>query len=316
LEEFFLFFYRSALLNLPTTIGYNGWFPGVEANLDIQYLMSIGAQIPTYFWSVKDPSNPNDNPFLKWLLEVDVTDPAPWLFSVIYGEDEVDLGPTYARRISLEFAKQAIRGISVLFASGDSGVGGPGTNCNAFVPDFPATSPYVTSVGGTALETSVEVAAGLSGGGFSNFFKRPNWQNTAVNTYLSTMKSQLPAQNLWNNTGRAYPDISALSENYVIVDNLLPIYVAGTSCSTPVVSGTFALLNDLRFQAGKRSLGYLNPLLYKLAATSPQVFSDIVIGSNPGCNTLGFPATKGWDPVTGVGAPIYSKLASVVLQLP
>lgn len=35
-------------------------------------------------------------------------------------------------------------------------------------------------------------------------------------------------------------------------------------------------------------------------------------GSNPGCGTNGFPAAKGWDPVTGLGSPDYEKLAKVV----
>lgn len=33
----------------------------------------------------------------------------------------------------------------------------------------------------------------------------------------------------------------------------------------------------------------------------PEAFTDITIGSNPGCDSPGFPAAKGWDPVTGLG---------------
>ncbi len=58
--------------------------------------------------------------------------------------------------------------------------------------------------------------------------------------------------------------------------------------------------------------GFLNPLIY----AHPEVFTDIVEGSNPGCNTDGFPAAPGWDPVTGFGSPNYPKLAALVQQLP
>jgi tripeptidyl-peptidase-1 len=45
-------------------------------------------------------------------------------------------------------------------------------------------------------------------------------------------------------------------------------------------------------------------------------FNDITSGSNPGCNTNGFPATKGWDPVTGFGSPDYGKLSGMLKSLP
>ena len=68
-------------------------------------------------------------------------------------------------------------------------------------------------------------------------------------------------------------------------------------------------------QAGKSSLGYLNQLIYKTAG--PQgAFNDVTEGSNPGCGTEGFPAAKGWDPVTGWGTPDFGKLREIVLALP
>ena len=60
--------------------------------------------------------------------------------------------------MNTEFKKQGVRGISILFASGDSGVGGyPDGTCSKFVPSFPAGSPYVTAVGGTDLAGWFEV---------------------------------------------------------------------------------------------------------------------------------------------------------------
>lgn len=39
-------------------------------------------------------------------------------------------------------------------------------------------------------------------------------------------------------------------------------------------------------------------------------------GSNPGCGTQGFYAAPGWDPVTGLGSPVFPKLLALALSLP
>jgi tripeptidyl-peptidase I len=59
----------------------------------------------------------------------------------------------------------------------------------------------------------------------------------------------------------------------------------GTSASSPSFAGFVALLNDARIAAGKRSLGFLNPLIYAL---NGQGFNDITAGNAPGCGTPGF----------------------------
>ena len=43
---------------------------------------------------------------------------------------------------------------------------------------------------------------------------------------------------------------------------------------------------------------------------------QITAGNNPGCGTDGFSAVQGWDPVTGLGTPIYEKLLNVFMALP
>merc|ERR1712100_816341 len=88
----------------------------------------------------------------------------------------------------------------------------------------------------------------------------------------------------------------------------------GTSCASPTAAGIVGLLNDVRLQNGKPTLGFLNPLIYENAAA----FNDIISGSSSGCGLFskGWPATKGWDAVTGLGTPNYEKLAKVVTALP
>ncbi len=95
-----------------------------------------------------------------------------------------------------------------------SGDGGPvdgcmtndGKNTTRFMPQFPASCPWVTSVGGTA-GVQPETAVVLSGGGFSDRFPRPAWQDKAVNTYLSKIGDHF--KGLYNPAGRGIPDVSA-----------------------------------------------------------------------------------------------------------
>lgn len=101
----------------------------------------------------------------------------------------------------------------------------------------------------------------------------------------------MPPPNLYNSSGRGFPDVSAQGTSYpVVVGGSVDGSVDGTSCSTPTFSAIVSLLNDIRFAAGKPPLGFLNNLFYQ----NPQMFTDITTGSNPGCNTNGFTASQGW----------------------
>lgn len=81
---------------------------------------------------------------------------------------------------------------------------------------------------------------------------------------------------------------------------------------TPIVASIIALINNARLDAGKGPVGFINPVIY----ANPHAFNDITTGDNPGCGTNGFNATKGWDPVTGLGTPNYEKLLKVFMALP
>jgi len=104
---------------------------------------------------------------------------------------------------------------------GDQGVWGRTGVGATFNPDFPAGSPYVTAVGGTDFATKSvvgpESAWSCGGGGFSDTFATPSWQTDAVAAYLSAAAASgvLPASSLFNATGRAYPDVSALGTYYI-----------------------------------------------------------------------------------------------------
>jgi len=323
LEEFYKLFFAKGAGQVMATKGdaATGTLSGTESMLDAEYITAMGANIPSEFWGFagRAPDSPQNEPFLKWLESVSNTtdEQVPLVFSTSYGEDEDSVSLEYATRINAEFMKAGARGISLLFASGDSGAAGDNHGCKngQFVPQWPAPSPYVTAVGGTAGGglAPPETAASISSGGFSNRWARPSWQDDAVKAYLQN--SKLPATKFFNSSGRAFPDIAAQAMSFVIVTNKVPLPgVSGTSCAAPTAAGVIGLLNDARLQAGKPPMGFLNPFIYQNA----HAFNDCTEGSNLGClasGMKGFPATEGWDAVTGIGTPDYQALKAAALGM-
>jgi tripeptidyl-peptidase-1 len=298
--------------------------------------MSIGDNVETEWWSFAGtaPDAPSVEPFLKFMYTLGNTSDAPSVFSFSYGDVESAVPEAYAERCNVEFQKAGVRGISLIFASGDGGIAGnrPVSYCGntgcamadesqitgpCFVATWPASSPYVTSVGGTSYYSGQATAGGQSCGGFSYRFQRPSYQETAVQAYLAKNGSlALPEDGRFNQKGRAFPDVAAMFYNYQIyAGGLISVQsIGGTSASAPVFAGIVSLLNDLRLSQGSSPLGFLNPLLYQ----NPDAMQDITTGSNgvpyaDGCNSDGFPATAGWDGVTGLGEPNYEKLAQIVM---
>ncbi|KFQ99532.1 Tripeptidyl-peptidase 1, partial [Nipponia nippon] len=132
--------------------------------------------------SVSAGRHESQEPFLAWLLLLSNMSSLPRVHSVSYGDDEDSLSLAYMERVNVEFMKAAARGLTILFASGDDGAGCrrvPGGN-HTFRPSFPASSPYVTTVGGTSFKNpflvTAEVTDYISGGGFSNVFPMPDYQ--------------------------------------------------------------------------------------------------------------------------------------------
>lgn len=289
-----------------------GNYAGIETMLDTEYITVTGTGVPTEDWSYMfDPTIRDVCPFLDWILDVGSTDDSeiPKVFSVSYGDDESDVGQTYANRLNIEFMKTAMRGISVLFASGDSGA-----DCvrGEFSPDFPGALPYVTAVGGTRGDDVHDIDSWrLSGGGFSTYFDRPAWQDAYVNTYLEIEGVREKAEMYGVNIdGRGYPDVSAMAVGYPVVCTGVAYLVSGTSCATPVFAGIISLLNDYRLSNGKPTLGFLNPWLYSDQVSKTLV--DVVEDYNEGCGPIGWYAAKGWDPVTGLGYPNFGNLRDLI----
>lgn len=247
------------------------------------------------------------------------TQTATNVISTSYGYNEGDLGARYERRQCAEYMKLALQGVSMIFSSGDNGVAGNGAVCidpttgayndgtnGLFNPSFPGTCPYVTSVGATQILNGSSVRSPesaceeviFSGGGFSNVFAMPSYQQKAVATYFADSAPAYSAQQFNNSKAvRGYPDVSANGARYLTaVDGNFSLSF-GTSASAPVFASMINMINEKRLDAGKKPVGFVNTVLYE----NPQVLNDITSGKNPGCGTNGFSAVTGWDPVTGLG---------------
>jgi tripeptidyl-peptidase-1 len=325
--------------------------PTTEASLDIQYITGVGRNATTYMWTMNgsNPFSSEDEPFVEFLEAILAMDAPPLVVSISYSDDEehiFNVAASYAHSMDTLLIKMGLRGITVLMASGDDGVTGlrpeferiPRTEmCNQSGPQWPSGNPYITTVGATIIlnaedfakpffKTSEEVVCSsevggiiTTGGGFSNVYAMPDYQREAVSAYLKT--SRVPTTpGFFNASGRAYPDISALGASFMVYINGRMTAVSGTSASTPVIGGMVTLWNDIRLNAGKSSLGFINPLLYYMQKNTPGAFHDIVTGNNGAprggdvCSDS-FGATAGWDAVSGVGTPNFQVIADFVLSL-
>lgn len=306
---------------------------GVEGMLDVEYGVALGypAQVTYYMTGGKGekmdpegnkvPANSSDNePYLEFLEHM-LAKPdgeLPHVLSISYADDEQSVTRPYAERVCGLFAQLTARGVSVLVATGDGGSRGTnqvprgcysndGAHRRVALPTFPASCPYVTAVGATSNAGPPVAGAMYSAGGFSNYFAMPAWQAPAAGPYASRAVALAgPTPDMFNASGRATPDVSAVGSMFKIRHDGAEQFVLGTSASTPVLAAMVALVNDKRLRAGKNSTGWLNPALYSVRM-SPAV-ADVTVGRSMGCwfpegNVPGWATAAGWDAVTGLGTP-------------
>ena len=304
-----------------------------ETALDTQVFLGLAWPAKGILYNKGGVFGPNPgqifDPFVRFLQELisNKTVPSVVSFSESMPEDMMD--PAYAKRLCNMMAQVGSRGVSLLFSSGNNGPNGDqptGSHKNIFEPEFPASCPWVTAVGGTtnlADETAAtkSTISGLSkagytasGGGFSNLFSAPNYQSSVVSGYISKhVPKSFYSESGFNAKGRGLPDVSAFSTNFPTFVNSVPFPIGGTSAATPLWGAIVTLLNDYEASKGRPPLGFLNPFLYNLSSG----LKDITTGGNnagscaQGCTlskTLGYNVSGGWDPVTGLGSPIFTEL--------
>ena len=241
------------------------------------------------------------------------------------------------------FIAAADNGVTVLASSGDNGTAEikktPVAKGGSLIPrptvGWPASDPLVTGIGGTYLCTDpnnttsrvadntdppakcqafpgqAEVGWTFAGGGYSEVFSKPDYQNT------------LPAGSTAIGSQRGVPDVAlqASAGTGALVYLTLPpdglsgllcgdspcstgwYDIGGTSLSCPQWAGLVALAD----QINGGGLGLINPALYTIGADPTRYandFFDITTGNNTADPSVpGYPATTGWDPITGLGTP-------------
>ncbi|PHH89503.1 hypothetical protein CDD83_5946 [Cordyceps sp. RAO-2017] len=306
---------------------------GQEADADVQYTMAIGYPAQVVFYSIggqstklddrgrptpqqepPDPFNANE-PYvqlLEFLLDKP-DDEIPHVLSLSYGDDEISVPRRYAERVCDMIGMLTARGTSFIGGSGDGGARGArnatcrtndGTDRDVAIATFPATCPWVTSVGAVTNARDAK-GADFSTGGFSQIFKRESWQDEAVDGYVKALDGYL--ENLYDPAMRAIPDISVVGTEYFNIIGGKEGFSNGTSLSTPVFAAMIALVNDARVRKGKDVLGWLNDKLYSDKVRS--VLKDVTGGQSQSCILAdgsepgGWPAKEGWDAITGLGTP-------------
>ncbi|MFC0155870.1 protease pro-enzyme activation domain-containing protein [Xanthomonas dyei] len=264
----------------------------IEAQMDIQIAGAIapGAKVVMYF-------APNtDNDFLEAInAAIHDAEHAPGVIGISWGFTEAQWTPQSRQAYDCAFRAAALLGVTVCIAAGDDGAsdGQPGLNVC-----FPASSPFVLACGGTRLHVSAdsvdEQGWSNGGGGQSEVFARPAWQQDLVLTDEHHRPQPLQM--------RGVPDVSANADaqtGYYLHINGQPAVMGGTSAAVPLWAALLARI----YGANRMQPRFVVPRLYG----QPDAFRDIVAGDNGA-----FRASTGWDANTGLGVPDGARLTALL----
>jgi kumamolisin len=347
-------------LHLPTIrtfpIGDAGRLPaGGEATLDLELLDAAAPSLKSI--DVYETQSEAAAVLAGLATPLQSTGFKPQVISVSLGlcesETRQSVGQSGINALETVLKVASAAGVSVLGAGGDSGSAAcPNSGSTTAPPEplpnlavtFPASSPWVTAVGGTNFDLTAqnqlssqvvwndadEIPGSAAGGGVSELFTRPSWQDGVVSSR-------------W----RAEPDVAMLADvspGYAVYctaqeecDGRGWISFGGTSAATPLLAGGFAVVDEALRREGHIALGLANPLLYRLGrdtTTAAQVFYDVTNGSNDvgpfiqssqqplGCCSAG----PGYDEASGWGGlnlqafeqaalGVQRKLASVAIAV-
>jgi subtilase family serine protease len=282
------------------------WVP--ETSLDVEWAHAIAPDATLNLIVAKSSNDVDLYKVTKYAVEHNLGD----VLSLSFGENEKCADPALRSAEHTLFSQATSKGITILAAAGDSGSAQltcDGTSFEEAI-SFPAADPLVTAIGGTDLNADAVSGQYISqsawnessifnkatGGGYSAFYPQPVYQRGVTNS----------------TSGRAIPDISlnaSVNGGVIAFDSDLSTgritisIMGGTSVATPELAGIIA---D-GVQMVHHRLGLINPALYKLGTSKDyaHLMYDITSGNNvlASSSIAGYPAVKGWDPVTGWGTP-------------
>jgi subtilase family serine protease len=280
----------------------SGWYGEETLDVEAVHSMAPGANI-TYVGA------PNNGSSLDAALNHVVDRKLAQIVTNSYGFSSELLPPGYIKPYNDTFIQAAIEGIGLYFSSGDNG--DELNNVGYQTTDWPASSPYVTAVGGTSLGVDAgngyafetgwgtkrySLAGGAwtaptylygAGGGTSRLFAEPSWQKPVVPADIATRWSAAG--------GRAVPDVAMVGDptTGMLVGQTQTFSdgtyydeyrIGGTSLSSPLFAGVMALAD----QAKGSAHGFASPALYEKAGTG--AFRDIAGGPPAPADP-----SKGWD---------------------
>ena len=284
----------------------SGWYGEETLDVEAVHTMAPGAHIVF----VGSPNNYQDmDAALNHVVDRHLAD----LVTNSYGFSTELLPPGYVKPTNDTFVQAAAEGIGMYFSSGDSG--DEIANVGYRTVDWPASSPWVTAVGGTSL--GVDASNGYqfetgwgttryslssdhtswikprymygAGGGTSRLFAQPWYQAGVVPTSIS---------GYFGGNGRAVPDVAAVADpttgmlvgqtqTFSTGTQYDEYRIGGTSLASPLFAGVMALAD----QRAGHAHGFANPALYQAGAsayhdvsgdgpTYGAVRSDFVNGEN------------------------------------
>jgi len=311
----------------PAQTGFAG-----EIALDVEWAHAIapGATIDLVLANVKQESLQGELAALFQATGFAVQQNIGSVISQSFGVSEECAGNALMQQAHAIFQTARAQKQTVFASAGDTGAAA--VRCAGGQPvalergvNYPASDPLVTSVGGTTLQTAADGAyvgettwngsqrgIGATGGGISNVFALPTYQ-----------------QNIVNAGGRGVSDIALdadpLTGVPVVTSSMMPgetmlIPTGGTSVGAPVAAAMTALFDQA---AGNKRLGFLNSAFYRIsqAGVYAQAFHDVQTGNNTFTfkngnghkeTITGFEAGVGWDSPTGVGSPDAANLATLL----
>jgi subtilase family serine protease len=278
-----------------------------EITLDVEYAHAIAPGATIDLVLAKSDQDPDILSAQRFVIDHNLGD----TLSQSFGEAEQCMAPTIQQQTHELFEQAKAEHVTVFASSADEGAALPTCDGTSFFQavSTPASDPLVTGVGGTILDADGVTGAYHGeqawnepnfhvggGGGFSTLYRAPSFQRGLRQpmrgvpdiSYNAALQGGVLA--LWSSSGAGAD---------------LVFQFGGTSAGAP----QWAALVALADQAGHHRIGFINNTLYALARTFlyPRLFHDVTVGDNTfhgaDITIQGFPATKGWDPASGLGSP-------------
>ncbi len=285
-----------------------GWSGEVALDVEWAHAMAPGAKIEL----VLAPSDANGDILAteRYVIEHRLGD----VLSMSYTEAERCFDGGHQADQHAWFERAVAGGMSLVAGAGDWGAAQFACVGDSFIKAVgtPASDPLVTSIGGTTLRADLHggtyqseevwndhLNAEAGGGGFSELYPRPAYQNQigapgttrGVPDVTYSASFFWGAYVAWGSSGQGFEDWS----------------FGGTSLGAP----QWAALVAIADQAAGHDLGNINPSLYALPDTGSQTaYHDITVGNNSFPPISGYSAAPGWDPASGLGSPVATRIVA------